>query len=226
MCGCQPVHQGSYRLAGRAGRICVVFCRGRRLCCHYGDHILDGEISLNCLSRGQPVIYSLFATCPPSIFPHQPSPIRSNSDRKIFLRIGPPARNLFGPPRHKCFPHNGKHFREFSTQWKKCFHSMENSVSGLFLVVCRCGRWHSLARRVGPRRYRPRVRPAPCGLDSALGYLGLFSGAVERSTRRPLSTVERDRPRGREKRRPPQAVSALRRKGSAACAARIYSGGC
>jgi hypothetical protein len=43
------------------------------------------------------------------------------------------------------------------------------------------------------------------------GVFGLFSGAVERSTRRPLSTVERDRPRGREKRRPPQAVSALSR---------------
>jgi hypothetical protein len=24
------------------------------------------------------------------------------------------------------FPHNGKSFRDFSTQWKKCFHSVEN----------------------------------------------------------------------------------------------------
>ena len=54
------------------------------------------------------------------------------------------------------FPHNGKLFRNFSTQWKKCFHSVENLV------------------------------------------LGLFSGAVERSTRRPLSTVERARPSGRD----------------------------
>ena len=114
------------------------------------------------------------------------------------------------------FPHNGKSFRDFSTQWKNFFHGVENLVLGLFS-----------------------------------GVLGLFSGAVERSTRRPLSTVERDRPRGREKRRPPQAVSALsrsrlgcgvgrgrflaarsgvlralRRNGGAACAARIYSGGC
>ena len=26
------------------------------------------------------------------------------------------------------FPHNGKTFRQCSTQWKKCFHSVENSV--------------------------------------------------------------------------------------------------
>ena len=74
------------------------------------------------------------------------------------------------------FPHNGKSFRDFSTQWKNFFHSVENSVLGLFS-----------------------------------GVLGCSLGAVERSTRRPLSTVERDRPRGREKRRPPQAVSALSR---------------
>jgi len=48
-------------------------------------------------------------------------------------------------------PHNGKSFRDFSTQWKKCFHSVENLVLGLFSGVFR-----------------------------------LFSGAVERSTRRPL----------------------------------------
>jgi hypothetical protein len=39
----------------------------------------------------------------------------------------------------------------FSTQWKECFHGVENSVLGLFSVI-----------------------------------FGLFSGAVERSTRRPL----------------------------------------
>ena len=114
------------------------------------------------------------------------------------------------------FPHNGKSFRDFSTQWKNFFHGVENLVLGLFS-----------------------------------GVLGLFSGAVERSTRRPLSTVERDRPRGREKRRPPQAVSALsrsrlgcgvgrgrflaarsgvlralRRNGGGACGAMSYSGGC
>ena len=49
------------------------------------------------------------------------------------------------------FPHNGKSFRDFSTQWKECFHSVENSVLGLFSLV-----------------------------------FGLFSGAVERSARRPL----------------------------------------
>ena len=29
-------------------------------------------------------------------------------------------------PPHKSFPHNGKMFRDFSTQWKKCFHTVEN----------------------------------------------------------------------------------------------------
>ena len=74
------------------------------------------------------------------------------------------------------FPRNGKTFAVFSTQWKECFHSVENSVFSLFS-----------------------------------GVYGCFLEAVERSTRRPLSTVERDRLRGREKRRPPQAVSALSR---------------
>ena len=67
-------------------------------------------------------------------------------------------------------------FRDFSTQWKECFHSVENSVLGPFSVVFGCSLW-----------------------------------AVERSTRRPLSTVERDRPRDREKRCPTQAGSALSR---------------
>jgi hypothetical protein len=49
------------------------------------------------------------------------------------------------------FPHNGKTLADFSTQWKKCFHGVENSVLGLFS-----------------------------------GVFGLFSGAVERSARRPL----------------------------------------
>jgi len=89
------------------------------------------------------------------------------------------------------FPHNGKSFRDFSTQWKNFFHGVENLVLGLFS-----------------------------------GVLGLFSGAVERSTRRPLSTVERDRPRGREKRRPPQAISALSRSrlGCGVVARPIFSG--
>jgi hypothetical protein len=33
------------------------------------------------------------------------------------------------PPRGKIrpfFPHNGKSFRDFSTQWEKVFHSVEN----------------------------------------------------------------------------------------------------
>ena len=54
-------------------------------------------------------------------------------------------------------------------------------------------------------------RRGKLGFELFSGGFRLFSGAVERSTRRPLSTVERDRPRGREKRRPPQAVSALSR---------------
>ena len=89
------------------------------------------------------------------------------------------------------FPHNGKTFRDFSTQWKNFFHSVENLDFRLFS-----------------------------------GVFGLFSGAVERSTRRPLSTVERDRPRGREKRRPPQAVSALSRArlGCGVVARPIFSG--
>ena len=54
------------------------------------------------------------------------------------------------------FPHNGKTFRRFSTQWKEFVHTVENSDFGLFS-----------------------------------GVLGCSLGAVERSTRRPLSTVER-----------------------------------
>ena len=43
------------------------------------------------------------------------------------------------------------------------------------------------------------------------GVMGCSLGAVERSARRPLSIVERDRPRGRKKRCPTQAGSALSR---------------
>ena len=76
------------------------------------------------------------------------------------------------------FPHNGKCFRDFSTQWKECFHSVKNSVLGLFS-----------------------------------GVVGCSLGAVERSTRRPLSTVERaDRGAGkngaRRSRAAPSAVPA------------------
>jgi hypothetical protein len=49
------------------------------------------------------------------------------------------------------FPHNGKSFGDFSTQWKECFHGVEN-----------------------------------LGLVLFSGVLRLFSGAVERSTRRPM----------------------------------------
>ena len=31
------------------------------------------------------------------------------------------------------FPQYGKHFRRFSTLWKKCFHGVENSGLGLIL---------------------------------------------------------------------------------------------
>ena len=74
------------------------------------------------------------------------------------------------------FPHNGKTFRRFSTQWKEFVHNVENSEFRLFS-----------------------------------GVLGCSLGAVERSKRRPLSIVERDRPKRPGKRRPPQAVSALSR---------------
>jgi len=43
------------------------------------------------------------------------------------------------------------------------------------------------------------------------GVFGCSPGAVERSPRRPLSIVARDRPRGRKKRRPTQAGSVLSR---------------
>ncbi len=71
------------------------------------------------------------------------------------MHVKQPRRNQVSWPALG-FPRYGKLFRNFSTQWKKCFHSVENLV------------------------------------------LGLFSGAVERSARRPLSTVERARPSGRE----------------------------
>ena len=87
-----------------------------------------------------------------------------------------PPCELFRLPRPESFPHNGKTFRHFSTQWKECFHGVENSDFRLFS-----------------------------------GGSGCSLGAVERSTRRPLSTVERDRPRGREKRCPMQSGSALSR---------------
>ena len=74
------------------------------------------------------------------------------------------------------FPHNGKTFRRFSTQWKEFVHTVENLILGLFSRVSGCS-----------------------------------LGAVERSTRRPLSIVERDRPKRPGKRRPPKAVSALSR---------------
>jgi hypothetical protein len=34
------------------------------------------------------------------------------------------------------FPHNGKSFRGFSTQWKECFHSMENILSSALSPAC------------------------------------------------------------------------------------------
>ena len=49
------------------------------------------------------------------------------------------------------------------------------------------------------------------GLGLFSGVLGCSLGAVERSTRRPLSIVERDRPKGREKWCPMQSGSALNR---------------
>ena len=113
--------------------------------------------------------------------PQRPKPFRKRFLRKrpaefstqwkIFWRIFHAMEKLL-----PFFPHNGKSFRDFSTQWKECFHTVENSVLGLFS-----------------------------------GVLGCSLGAVERSTRRPLSIVERDRPKRPRKRRPPQAVSALSR---------------
>ncbi len=76
--------------------------------------------------------------------------------------------------------------RKFSTQWKNFspfFHTMEK-------MFPQCGK---------------------LGFRAVFGGFGCSLGAVERSTRRPLSTVERDRPRGQEKRRPTQSGSALSR---------------
>jgi len=89
-----------------------------------------------------------------AIFPHYGKNVSTlwkkevnfSTQWKMFWRIFHTMEKLL-----PFFPHNGKCFRDFSTQWKKCFHSVENSVLGLFS-----------------------------------GVFGLFSGAVERSTRRPL----------------------------------------
>ena len=117
--------------------------------------------------------------------------------------------NLFG-----IFPRYGKYFSTlwknrpvFSTQWKnfqRFFHTMEKLLP-FFPHNGKSFRdfstqWKNFFHSVENLDFR---------LFSVV--FGLFSGAVERSTRRPLSTVERDRPRGREKRRLPQAVSALSR---------------
>ena len=36
------------------------------------------------------------------------------------------------------FSQNGKTFQDFSTQWKECFHGVENLISGLFYRVFGC----------------------------------------------------------------------------------------
>jgi len=99
------------------------------------------------------------------------------------------------------FPHNGKTLAAFSTQWKKYsgfFHTMEKMFAAPFAGLARS------KRRALRYRLRVRLSPLRLGLGTQLFHsvensvLGLFSGvlgcslgAVERSTRRPLSTVER-----------------------------------
>ncbi len=112
------------------------------------------------------------------------------------------------------FPQYGKLFRDFSTLWKIFFHTVEkqghffHAMEKLYENFPHNGKTF--------RQFSTKWKNFFHSVENSVFRLfsevfGLFAGAVERSTRRPLSTVERDRPRGREKRRPPQAVSALSR---------------
>ena len=135
------------------------------------------------------------------------------------------------------FPRNGKTFSDFSTQWEnfcRFFHTMEK----VFGIFPHNGKNVSTLWKTRFLRLFSRV-------------LGCSLGAVERSTRRPLSTVERDRLRDQEKRCPTKSGNALSRsrlgcgvgrgrfsgpevgapralrcEGGVAGGARIYSGGC
>ena len=115
---------------------------------------------------------------------------------KRFLRFPKPTGNHGS----LSFPQYGKLFRDFSTLWKKCFHGMEKMACFFhsmedFLMILPCyGKTFIL---VCFRLFSWDLR--------------LFSWAVERSTRRPLSTVERADRRGQEKRGPMQSGSALSR---------------
>jgi len=88
------------------------------------------------------------------------------------------------------FPCYGKSFADFSTLWKNFlgfFHAMEE----MFPWCGKLGFWGVFACATGARGCSPR--------------------AVERSTRRPLSTVERDRPKWPGKWCPMKSGSALSR---------------
>ena len=102
------------------------------------------------------------------------------------------------------FPRNGKTFRRFSTQWKNIFHTVEKT--GQF--------FHTMEKLFGSFPHNGK-NLSTLWKTRISGCFGEFSGcsprAVERSTRRPLSIVERDRPKRPRKRRPPQAVSVLSR---------------
>jgi hypothetical protein len=95
------------------------------------------------------------------------------------------------------FPRHGKYFSEYSTLWKffrLVFHSMEN----FFEVFPRYGK---LYPQLGKRAEKDRFQED----------FGCFLRAAERSTRRPLCAVARDRPRGRGTRGPTKEGSALSR---------------
>ena len=51
------------------------------------------------------------------------------------------------------FPHNGKTFRRFSTQWKNFFHGVENPDIGLFSGVLGCSPGLLSGARGAPYRY-------------------------------------------------------------------------
>ena len=92
------------------------------------------------------------------------------------------------------FPHNGKNV---STLWKKEAIFPHNGKT-----------FHQFSTQW--KEFVHTVENSDLRLFSVV--LGCSLGAVERSTRRPLSIVERDRPKRPGKRRPPKAVSALSRR--------------
>lgn len=85
------------------------------------------------------------------------------------------------------FPRNGKTFREFSTQWKNFFHSVENSGLGLFSVGFRLFSGGCGAKRAAPhvsRNARPTEGPGKTVPDAG----------GQRTQPRPLRVRRSERP--------------------------------